>query len=200
LIQKIIIAALAVVFILLAINIVTSLYFFKQYKENLNYFDQQNWLTRVKLENMEKTMEGYKGTIENLNTQFTNYAENISSLDKKIGAGEEDRKDMLTKIEAIKSDIQGWQKSYNNILNEIKERTDILKTNVEQLAKGITEQVNLGKISVKSGEEATQAQPAKASYQSTPAPNVEIPTKPAQTAGSTQSAKSTSSGTNFGPR
>ena len=31
-IQKIIIAALAVVFILLAINIVTSLYFFKQYK------------------------------------------------------------------------------------------------------------------------------------------------------------------------
>jgi chromosome segregation ATPase len=160
-VQKIIIGALVIVFILLVVNIGTSLFFYKQYKENISYFDQQNWLTRVKLENIEKSVDGYKNTVENVNSQFASYAENLSSIEKKVGSGETERKDMTSRIEAIKSEMKEWQANYNTVVNELKDRTEILKTNVEQLAKGITEQVSLGKISVK-GEPGAEATPAKA--------------------------------------
>lgn len=184
--QKIIIGALVIVFILLVVNIGTSLFFYKQYKENISYFDQQNWLTRVKLENVEKGMDGYKNTVETLNSQFTSYAENISSIEKKVGSGETERKDIAAKIDAIKSEMKEWQSNYNSVVNELRDRTEILKTNVEQLAKGVTEQVSLGKISVK-GEAAAEAEaaPAKA------APRAEK--KPA-------AAATGSSGGNFIPR
>jgi len=160
-VQKIIIGALVIVFILLVVNIATSLFFYKQYKENISYFDQQNWLTRVKLENLEKGMDSYKNTVESLNSQFTTYSESISSIEKKVGSSEAERKDITSRIETIKSEMKEWQDRYNSVVNDLKDRTEILKTNVEQLAKGITEQVSLGKISVKN-EPAAQAKPAPA--------------------------------------
>jgi predicted nucleic acid-binding Zn-ribbon protein len=115
--------------------------------------------------------------VESLNSQFSNYAENLSSIEKKVGTGESERKDIVSRIDAVKSDMAQWQKDYAAIMAELKDRTEILKTNVEQLAKGITEQVNLGKISVK-GSSAPAAEPAQEE----------------------EPAASSASASNFGPR
>ncbi len=148
-----------VVVVLFVVNIATSLFLYKQYNDNINAVNQQNWLNKVKLENLEKNADSFKETIETLSSQLKNYDQSIAGIETKVNSGETSAKELTAKMQSIKLDIEDWQKKYGSALEQIaalKEKTAALTTGLDQLKKASPGNVDLGKISVE-GEGSTQS-------------------------------------------
>ncbi len=149
-----------VVVVLFVVNIATSLYLYKQYNDNMNSVNQQNWLNKVKLENLEKSADSFKDMIETLGSQLKNYDQSIAGIETKVNSGETSAKELTAKMQSIKLDIEDWQKKYGSALEQIaslKEKMETLTTGLDQLKKASPGNVDLGKISVE-GEGSTQAE------------------------------------------
>ena len=153
-----------VVVVLFVANIATSLYLYKQYNDNINSVNQQNWLNKVKLENLEKSADSFKETIETLSSQLKNYDQSIAGIETKVTTGETNAKEITAKMQSIKLDIEDWQKKYSAAIAQIsalKEETESLTSGLEQLKKISGGNVDLGKISVEGeGSAAQESTPA----------------------------------------
>ncbi|MFA6078963.1 MAG: hypothetical protein WC779_04370 [Candidatus Omnitrophota bacterium] len=147
-----------VVVVLFVANIATSLYLYKQYNDNINSVNQQNWLNKVKLENLEKSADTFKETVEALSTQLKNYDQSITGIETNVKMGETAAKEITAKMQSIKLDIEDWQKKYSTAISQIaalKEKTESLTAGLDQLKKISGGNVDLGKISVE-GEGSVQ--------------------------------------------
>jgi chromosome segregation ATPase len=153
--------------VLLVVNLAAVVYLYRQYTDNINTINQQNWLTKIKLETIEKSSASFKETVDTLATQLKNYDQSIASLEGKVAAAENKvlsaetgSKEVAAKIQSVKLDIENWQKRYGMAWNEIdklKEKTDQLLTAVETLKKqpATPDTVDLGKIAVESANAAS---------------------------------------------
>lgn len=148
--ERIVMIVGMIVIVLFIINAGLVFYFHKQHNDNINNINQQNWLTKIKVENMEKNSDSFRETLETMNTQFKNYDENLATIEKRVGTGETLAKDISSKMQSIRLDIEDWQKKYATALKELtelKNKTDSVIANIAQLKKE-TGNVDLGRISV----------------------------------------------------
>jgi len=167
--DKILSIAIAVFLVLSVLNIIATFYFYRVYNANINAINQQNWLTKLKVDDLVKNSDAYKESLEGLSAQFKNYTQTISSMEEKVNTGETNTKGLLSKMQSIKLDIEDWQKKYSSTLAEIaelKEKTDILMGNIDQ-ARRAGGNVDLGQISVHTeGGYEGKADETKASVES----------------------------------
>lgn len=150
--DKMVAIAGVVFFVLFFLNIITMLYFYKQYNAKLNVLSQDHWLVKVKVENMEKDAEAFKGTADSWNNQIRGFDQAMAELSKKAAAGEAGIAELAAKLQGIND----WQKRYGadvESITDIKGKTEALLIDVDQLKKSTVGNVNLGKIAVKGAPE-----------------------------------------------
>lgn len=146
-----------VFFALVILNTITVLYFYKQYNENIDAINQENSLTRTKLETLEKDSETFKNTVETINSQVKGYEQNILVLENRLTTAEGGANDLIAKLQKVKTDVEDWQTKYGaamDLVAEVKEKTEKLAADMEEIRKM---NVNLGKIAVQQGGAAEKS-------------------------------------------
>ena len=148
--EKVIMIVGIVFFALLVLNIATVFYFYQQYSAKINTLDRQNWLTKVKVENLEKSADGFKSAMENMDSQY-------KALENTVNLSETNTKTLSSKLQGIKSDMESLHNKYSSTLldvTDISQKTAMLKADIEQLKKDAARNVDLGKISVEGESQA----------------------------------------------
>ncbi len=149
--EKIIAVAGLVFLVLFVLNISTIFYFYKQYNDNLGTINQQNSLTKIKLEGLEKDSENFKGSIDSLGASVKNYELSLSSMQDKMAASEKSVRDVSEVVTNFRANSQDLQKKYDAAVSQIaalKQKLESLSGSLDEIRKVTTGSVNLGKISV----------------------------------------------------
>ena len=148
-------------FALVVLNTITVLYFYKHYNENIDAINQENSLTRTKLETLEKDSESFKNTVETINSQVKGYEQNILVLENRLNSAESGANDLISKLQKVKTDVEDWQTKYGAAIDQVSE----LKTTMDKLAADMEAirrmNVNLGKIAVQQQGDTAQAKVSK---------------------------------------
>ena len=154
----IIIALMGVLFLLVVGSILGSFTFYKEYKDKIEYLDQQNQMGKSKVEGLESKVDSFKSTIDDISAQAKSYTDNIKTIQNTVTLSEEERKSLLAKVEEMKKDLQGWQKDYSTTVIDIRQSMLSLKDELDKIgSKG--KPVELGKITVKQEEKPAMKEP-----------------------------------------
>lgn len=143
----------ALVIVSVVLNMTFS--FYRQYRQNVNYLNQQNKTNSAKLEELAHVLQGLGANLGALNAQFSNNGEALAAIWKKVDSGEAERKGILAQVGKIDADLVSRERNYGNLLNELNAKVEGLKAEVEAvrseaLSKREQEikRIDLGKISV----------------------------------------------------
>ena len=147
----VIIMLIGVLFVLVAGSIVASFSFYKEYKDKVDYLEQQNMSGKSKVEGLEAKLDNFKTTIDDVSSQIKNYSDNIKSIQDTVVLSEGERKDLISKLEGMKKDLQSWQKDYSSTVIDIRQSVMSLKDSIDSV-ENKTKEVELGKITVKQDE------------------------------------------------
>lgn len=159
---KILTALGIIVFMLVLLNTTTVFYFYKQYNDNIDTINQENGITRAKLEDLEKESLVFRNMTETISSQLKSYEQNILTLENRINSNETNANDLSEKILEIKTSINDWQKKLGSALSlvtELRDSTEKLLFDVEEIKK-LNTSVDLGKIAVQ-GRGSKNAQSKK---------------------------------------
>ncbi|MDD5496326.1 MAG: hypothetical protein PHP46_04410 [Candidatus Omnitrophica bacterium] len=157
--EVIIIALIAVLFVLVAASIVASFSFYKEYKDKVDYLEQQSQSGKNKIDTLEAKIDNFKSSIDDVVSQAKTYNDSIKAIQNTVTLSEEERKTLLAKIEEMKADLQGVQKDYSTAMTEIKQNMAALQSNIDKIGSA-SKEVELGKITVKQDDK--KAAPKKA--------------------------------------
>ena len=154
-------ALIAVLFLLVAGSILASFTFYKEYKDKMDYLDQQSQTDRNKVDGLTAKFDSFKAAVDDISSQMKNNNDAVKSIQNTITLSDEERKNLLAKIEEMKKDLQGMQKDYSSTVIDIKQSMMNLKDDLDKI-ENKARKVELGKITVKQ-EEAKPAStpPAK---------------------------------------
>ena len=163
------IALVGVLFVLVAGSIVASFSFYKEYKDKTDYLEQQNMSGKSKMEGLEAKLDNFKSTVDDINSQIKGYSDNIKAMQNTVNLSEEERKGLMSKLEEMKKDLQGWQKDYLSTVIDIRQSMMVLKDNLD-LMDSKSKEIELGKITVKRGEKKEDKTEASAASAAPAAP------------------------------
>jgi chromosome segregation ATPase len=155
------IALIGVLFVLVAGSIVSSFSFYKEYKDKVDYLEQQSMSGRSKLEGLEAKLDNFKSTMDDVSVQIKGYSDNIKAIQNTVSLSEEERKNLMSKLEEMKKDLQGWQKDYASTVIDIRQGMMVLKDNLDTM-ESKSKEVELGKITVKQAEKKDEKKDAPA--------------------------------------
>ena len=145
------IAVIGVLFVLVAGSILASFSFYKEYRDKMDYLEQQAASGRTKMEGLEAKLDNFKSTVDDINSQMKGYSDNIKAMQNTVSLSEEERKSLMSKLEEMKKDLQGWQKDYASTVIDIRQSMMVLKDNLDMM-ESKSKEVELGKITVKKSE------------------------------------------------
>lgn len=149
--QVVIIALIALLFVLVAGSILASVTFYKEYKEKIEYLDQQNQAAKGKVDSLDSKLETFKAAIDDISSQTKTYGDNIRTIQNTITLSDDERKSLLARIEEMKKDLQGMQKDYSSTVIDMRQTMMVLKDELDKMGSK-TKDVELGKITVKQEE------------------------------------------------
>lgn len=157
----VLIALIGLLFILVAGSIVASFSFYREYKDKMDYLEQQSMSGKSKMEGLEAKLDNFKSTIDDVSAQIKNYNDSIRAIQNTVNLSEEERKSLMTKIEEMKKDLQGWQKDYSSTVIDIRQGMMVLKDNLDMM-ENKAKDVELGKITVKQSDKKDDKKAAAA--------------------------------------
>lgn len=158
----IVIALIAILFVLVAGSILASFTFYKEYKDKIEYLEQQNITGKTRIDGVESKVDGFKTTIDDITNQVKTYSDSLKGIQNTVSLSEEERKNLLSKLEEMKKDLQGWQKDYSTTVIDIKQSMLTLKDDLDKMHSNKPKDVELGKITVKQEEKkAVTEEPEK---------------------------------------
>jgi|GEM_PF-2363835 len=152
-------ALIMVLFVLVAGSIVASFSFYKEYKDKMDFMEQQSASTKNKMEGLEAKLDNFKSTVDDINAQIKGYSDNIKAMQNTVSLSEEERKSLMLKLEEMKKDLQGMQKDYSTTVIDIRQGMMVLKDNLDMIATK-SKEVELGKITVKQDEKKEEVKEA----------------------------------------
>ena len=141
----IIIALIAILFVLVAGSILASFTFYKEYKDKIDSLEQQSVSGKTRIDGIETKVEGFKATIDDITGQVKTYSDTLKNIQNTVNLSDEERKALLSKLEDMKKDLQGWQKDYSSTVIDIKQSMLALQNDLDKTQS----KVELGKITVK---------------------------------------------------
>lgn len=144
-------ALIAILFVLVAGSILASFTFYKEYKDKMDYLEQQSMSGKTRLEGVEAKVDSFKAAIDDMTNQVKTSSDSLKLLQNTVTLSDEERKALLTKLEEMKKDLQSWQKDYSSAIIDIKQSMVTLKDEVDSTRKK-SKEVELGKITVKQEE------------------------------------------------
>jgi chromosome segregation ATPase len=147
----VIIALIAILFVLIAGSILASFAFYKEYKDKTDAMEQQSQADRSKTESLEAKIGSFKSTVDDISSQVKTHGDTLKFVQNSVNISEEERKNLLDKIEEIKKGLQGIQKDYSSAVVDIRQNIMVLKDNLDKIGSKPKE-VELGKITVKQDE------------------------------------------------
>lgn len=147
----IVVALIAILFILVAGIILASFTFYKEYKDKVDYLEQQNMTVKTKMDSVETKVEGFKMTIDDITNQIKTYSDSLKGIQNTVNLSVEERKALITKLEEMKKDLQTWQKDYSSTVIDMKQGMLTLKDDLDKMLNK-SKNVELGKITVKQEE------------------------------------------------
>jgi chromosome segregation ATPase len=145
------IVLIGVLFVLVAGSIVASFSFYKEYKDKMDYLEQQTMSGKSKVESLEAKLDNFKSTVDDINAQIKSYNDSIKAIQNTVTLSEDERKSLMSKLEEMKKDLQGWQKDYSSTVIDIRQGMMALKDDLDSMGSKPKE-VELGKITVKQGQ------------------------------------------------
>lgn len=159
----IVIVLIGVLFLLVSGSIIASFTFYKEYKDKVEFLEQQGLTSTTKVDALEAKFDNFKSTIDEITSQIKAYDDNIKSVQNTVSLSEEERKNLLAKIEQMKTDLVGVQKDYSSMVLDLRQSVMALKDELDSMGKKPKE-VELGKITVKQEEkkDTKQAAPSTA--------------------------------------
>jgi chromosome segregation ATPase len=146
--EIIIIALIGVLFLLVVGSIIASVAFYKEYKDKIDYFDQQVQSGKGKIEGMETKVDNFKATVDDITSQLKNYSDNIKAIQNTITLSEDERKNLIARIEEMKKDLVLIQKDYSSTVVDIRQSMLNLKDELDKMGNKAKD-IELGKITVK---------------------------------------------------
>lgn len=149
--EIIIIALIAVLFVLVAASIVASFTFYKEYKDKVEYLEQQTQSGKARVEGLETKFDGFKSTVDEMTSQVKTYSDSIKAIQNTVTLSEEERKNLIARTEDMKKDLLDLQKDYSTSVTDIKQKMMNLKDELDKMGSKAKE-VELGKITVKQDE------------------------------------------------
>ena len=158
------IALIGVLFVLVAGSIVASFSFYKEYKDKMDYLEQQTVSGKSRMEGLETKLDNFKSTVDDINSQIKGYNDNIKAIQNTVNLSDEERKSLMSKLEEMKKDLQGWQKDYSSTVIDIRQSMMVLKDNLDAM-ENKSKQVELGKITVKQSESKDEKKEAQAALE-----------------------------------
>lgn len=147
--QKVVITLLVILFLITGAVVAGGLYFYNEYKDKVGYFERQNRYTKMQLEQLDKSLNDFKLSLDNLNSQITDYVKNLKVMENKLNLSLQKNKDIFSIIGELREKIQSWEKNYASSLEELRGKIENLRSRMELSSKESTKEVELGKISVK---------------------------------------------------
>ena len=157
----VLIALIGVLFVLVAGSIVASFSFYKEYKDKMDYLEQQSMSGKSKMEGLEAKLDNFKSTVDDVSAQIKGYSDNIKAIQNTVSLSEEERKSLMSKLEEMKKDLQGWQKDYASTVIDIRQSMMVLKDDLDTIGSK-SKEVELGKITVKKDEKKDEKKAAVA--------------------------------------
>ena len=127
------IALIGVLFVLVAGSIVASFSFYKEYKDKMDYLEQQNMSGKSKMEGLEAKLDNFKSTVDDISSQVKGYSDNIKAIQNTVNLSEEERALLMSKLEGMKKDLQGWQKDYSSTVIDIRQGMMVLKDSFDTM-------------------------------------------------------------------
>ena len=103
-----------IIFLLLAAGYAGGFLVYQEYKEKIAYFDEQNQLIRGKFSALQSNLESFN-----------------QALKEVVKSTEEERKETLSKIEGIKTDIQNWRNSYSSNVAKVERKIESIKNDIK---------------------------------------------------------------------
>ena len=149
------IVLIGVLFALVAGSIVASFSFYKEYKDKMDYLEQQSMSGKSKMEGLEAKLDNFKSTMDDINSQIKGYSDNIKAVQNTVSLSEEERKILMSKLEEMKQVLQGLQKDYSSTVIDIRQSMMVLKDNLDMMSSK-SKEVELGKITVKQSEKKNE--------------------------------------------
>jgi chromosome segregation ATPase len=137
-----------IAFILLFAGYALGFYFYTKYREEVEYFKKQNELTEQKFGDLQSSMDKFKLSLRDLDSQFKKYGEDLLSVEEMVNSAGVERKDILLKVEEMKKNIQSIEEKYESALKEVKEKIENVKNTISSSKEDITKSIDLGEISV----------------------------------------------------
>jgi len=153
-------ALIAILFVLVAGSILASFTFYKEYKDKIDYLEQQSMSGKTRLEGVEAKVDSFKAAIDDMTNQVKLSSDSLKLLQNTVTLSDEERRALLTKLEEMKKDLQSWQKDYSSAIIDIKQSMVMLKDEFDGTRKKSRE-VELGKITVKQEEGKNETQAGK---------------------------------------
>ena len=147
----VVVMLIGVLFVLIAGSMVASFSFYKEYKTKVDSLEQQSMSGKNKLEGLEAKLDNFKSTVDDISSQIKNYSDNIKSIQDTVSLSEEERKSLMSKLDEMKKNLQGWQKDYASTVIDIRQGMMVLKDNLDMMTSK-SKEVELGKITVKQSE------------------------------------------------
>lgn len=157
----IVVALIAILFVLVAGSILASFTFYKEYKDKIDYLEQQGVSNKTKVEGIEAKVDGFKSAIDDITNQAKTAAEGLKDVQNTVTLSEEERKALLAKIEEMKKDLLDLQKDYSSSVIDIKQGMLTLRDDLDK-AQSKSKDVELGKITVKQEEKPEEKKAAPA--------------------------------------
>ena len=154
--QAVIIALIAVLFVLVAGSILASFTFYKEYKDKIESLEQQGQAGKAKMSDLESRIDSFKTILDDVSSQVKNYSDGLKSVENTMNLSEEERKNLLAKVEEMKKELQGWQKDYSSAVIDIKQVMLTMKDDLDKM-QNKTRDVELGKITVKQEEKKSSS-------------------------------------------
>ena len=155
----VIVALIGILFVLVAGSIVASFSFYKEYKDKMDYLEQQSMSGKNKVEGLEAKLDNFKSTMDDVSFQIKGYSDNIKAVQNTLSLSEDERKSLMLKLEEMKKDLQGWQKDYSSTVIDIRQGMMVLKDNLDMM-ENKSKNVELGKITVNQSEKNADSKEA----------------------------------------
>lgn len=149
--QKTVMSLIIVLFVMTLAGIGAGAYFYKQYREKVDYFEQQNQYTQAQLRGMEQTLDKFKISLEGLHSKFKEFVNNLNTMEGEwkefTSRNAEGNQQILVSIDTMRTQIEAWQSEYSNSLRTLQETLTNLKNQIGMAQEG-AKHVELGEIAV----------------------------------------------------
>ena len=86
--DMLLIALIGVLFVLVAGSIVASYSFYREYKDNTDYLEQQSLSGKSKMEGLEAKLDNFKSTVDDVSSQIKDYSDNIKAIQNTVSLSE----------------------------------------------------------------------------------------------------------------